>query len=89
MLKVFIVKGNFSQADKIQFNPVGKPLLNSQPWLRSSAMSEKLTSVQQLSVGEVSRRSGVPVSTLHFYESKVFLNPRGPTEISGSTAVGC
>ncbi|CAD6557302.1 Redox-sensitive transcriptional activator SoxR [Paraburkholderia kirstenboschensis] len=38
-------------------------------------MSEKLTSVQQLSVGEVSRRSGVPVSTLHFYESKGLLKP--------------
>jgi MerR family redox-sensitive transcriptional activator SoxR len=38
-------------------------------------MSEEVTSMQQLSVGEMSRRSGVPVSTLHFYESKGLLRP--------------
>ncbi|HTI00132.1 MAG TPA: redox-sensitive transcriptional activator SoxR [Acidisoma sp.] len=30
---------------------------------------------QQLSVGEVARRSGVPVSTLHFYEAKGLIAP--------------
>lgn len=38
-------------------------------------MSEEITSMQQLSVGQVSRRSGVAVSTLHFYESKGLLKP--------------
>ncbi|MDB5821735.1 MAG: soxR [Herminiimonas sp.] len=38
-------------------------------------MSEEVTSLQQLSVGQMSRRSGVPVSTLHFYESKGLLKP--------------
>lgn len=39
-------------------------------------MTKKLmSSSQQLSVGAVSRRSGVPVSTLHFYESKGLLCP--------------
>ncbi|MDB5773870.1 MAG: putative transcriptional regulator, MerR family [Herbaspirillum sp.] len=38
-------------------------------------MSEELTSMQQMSVGQMSRRSGVPVSTLHFYEAKGLLKP--------------
>jgi MerR family redox-sensitive transcriptional activator SoxR len=38
-------------------------------------MSEEITSMQQLSVGQMARRSGVPVSTLHFYESKGLLKP--------------
>ncbi|MDB5945937.1 MAG: putative transcriptional regulator, MerR family [Ramlibacter sp.] len=38
-------------------------------------MSEEIASTQQLSVGQMSRRSGVPVSTLHFYESKGLLKP--------------
>jgi MerR family transcriptional regulator, redox-sensitive transcriptional activator SoxR len=43
--------------------------------LRSRAMSEQITSAQQMTVGQMSRRSGVPVSTLHFYESKGLLKP--------------
>jgi len=38
-------------------------------------MSEQITSTQQMTVGQISRRSGVPVSTLHFYESKGLLKP--------------
>ena len=29
---------------------------------------------QRLSVGEIAKRSGIPVSTLHFYESKGLIN---------------
>ncbi|KPH00938.1 MerR family transcriptional regulator [Pseudomonas sp. RIT-PI-q] len=39
-------------------------------------MDEKITSAQSLSVGEVAKRSGLPVSTLHFYESKGLLKPQ-------------
>jgi MerR family redox-sensitive transcriptional activator SoxR len=39
--------------------------------LRSSAMSKPVPeSIRRLSVGEVAQRSGVAVSTLHFYETK-------------------
>ncbi|MNJ08168.1 Redox-sensitive transcriptional activator SoxR [compost metagenome] len=34
------------------------------------AVEKKLDGLRSLSVGEVARRSGVAVSTLHFYESK-------------------
>lgn len=34
------------------------------------AVEKNLDGLRSLSVGEVARRSGVPVSTLHFYESK-------------------
>ena len=34
------------------------------------AVEKKLDGSRSLTVGEVSRRSGVPVSTLHFYEAK-------------------
>ena len=33
-------------------------------------MTKKFMSKKELSVGEVSARSGLPVSTIHFYESK-------------------
>lgn len=36
-------------------------------------MKEKITDHQSLSVGQVAKRSGLPVSTLHFYESKGLL----------------
>lgn len=36
-------------------------------------MSIKLDIHRELSVGEVARRSGVPVSTIHFYEAKGLL----------------
>ncbi|MNO69109.1 Redox-sensitive transcriptional activator SoxR [compost metagenome] len=39
-------------------------------------MEEEITSAQSLSVGEVDKQSGLPVSTLHFYESKGLLIPR-------------
>jgi len=35
-----------------------------------SQESQRSVALQRLSVGEISRRSGVPVSTLHFYESR-------------------
>ena len=38
-------------------------------------MAKEITPAQQMSVGEMARRSGVPVSTLHFYESKGLLIP--------------
>jgi MerR family redox-sensitive transcriptional activator SoxR len=38
-------------------------------------MSEEFTPTQQMSVGQMSQRSGVPVSTLHFYEAKGLLKP--------------
>lgn len=38
-------------------------------------MSNAATPAKQLSVGEMARRSGVPVSTLHFYESKGLIRP--------------
>ncbi|WP_439885381.1 redox-sensitive transcriptional activator SoxR [Pseudomonas syringae] len=39
-------------------------------------MTKKLLPTQQMSVGEVAKRSGVPVSTLHFYETKGLLEPK-------------
>ncbi|MCL6325737.1 redox-sensitive transcriptional activator SoxR [Pectobacterium polaris] len=36
-------------------------------------MKEKINDAQNLSVGEVAKRSGLPISTLHFYESKGLL----------------
>lgn len=36
-------------------------------------MKEKITDHQSLSVGQVAKRSGLSVSTLHFYESKGLL----------------
>lgn len=38
-------------------------------------MPKKITSMQQMSVGQIAARSGVAVSTLHFYESKGLLKP--------------
>lgn len=38
-------------------------------------MSTKISPAQQMSVGQMAKRSGVPVSTLHFYESKNLLRP--------------
>lgn len=38
-------------------------------------MAKKITSTQQMSVGQMAQRSGVPISTLHFYESKNLLRP--------------
>ena len=35
-----------------------------------------MTLAQELSVGEVARRSGLAVSTLHFYESKGLIASR-------------
>src|ERR1700755_222082 len=32
--------------------------------------------LQELSVGEIARRSGVPVSTLHFYEAEGLIHSR-------------
>lgn len=39
-------------------------------------MKEKVSDAQILTVGEVAKRSGLPVSTLHFYESKGLLKPQ-------------
>jgi MerR family redox-sensitive transcriptional activator SoxR len=39
-------------------------------------MTEKVTDHQTLSVGQVAKRSGLPVSTLHFYESKGLLGSK-------------
>ena len=38
-------------------------------------MSNVTTATKQLSVGEMAQRSGVPVSTLHFYEAKGLIRP--------------
>lgn len=38
-------------------------------------MSNAAKPTKQLSVGEMARRSGVPVSTLHFYEAKGLIRP--------------
>ncbi len=39
-------------------------------------MKGKISDAQSLTVGEVAKRSGLPVSTLHFYESKGLLKPQ-------------
>ncbi|WP_247841606.1 redox-sensitive transcriptional activator SoxR [Pseudomonas sp. MWU12-3103b] len=39
-------------------------------------MNENISSAQRMSVGEVSKRSGVAVSTLHYYETKGLLEPQ-------------
>ncbi len=41
--------------------------LKPQPYLRSRV---KMRKIIEFSVGEVSRRAGVPISTIHFYEEK-------------------
>jgi MerR family redox-sensitive transcriptional activator SoxR len=40
------------------------------------ARSPHLGPMQELSVGEIARRSGVPVSTLHFYEAEGLIHSR-------------
>ena len=42
-------------------------------------MKEKISDAQSLSVGEVAKRSGLPISTLHFYESKGLLKAQRTT----------
>ncbi|MEQ5856885.1 redox-sensitive transcriptional activator SoxR [Halomonas sp. YLB-10] len=37
-------------------------------------MNKKSTHIPNLSIGEISRRSGLPVSTIHYYESKGLIN---------------
>ncbi|WP_306301754.1 MerR family DNA-binding transcriptional regulator, partial [Komagataeibacter kakiaceti] len=46
-------------------------LIEPQAWLRSMAQITKSSALPgELAVGDVARRSGVPVSTLHYYESR-------------------
>lgn len=46
---------------------------------------EKIDFNRALTVGEVAKRSGVPISTLHFYEEKGLIKVLGALEISAVT----
>ncbi|MCP1749946.1 hypothetical protein ABIF29_005178 [Bradyrhizobium elkanii] len=48
-----------------------------------------MTLAQELSVGEVARRSGLAVSTLHFYESKGLIASRRTAATSAATCAAC
>ncbi|MFJ4142926.1 redox-sensitive transcriptional activator SoxR [Pseudomonas sp. NPDC089734] len=51
-------------------------LYKTSTMLEVKNVSGKLNSAQSMSVGEVASRSGLPVSTLHFYETKGLLKPQ-------------
>lgn len=47
-------------------------LIEVKIWFTNKCMKDEMKKValQQLSVGQLSKRSGIPISTLHFYETK-------------------